>query len=169
MKTLGLIRHAKSSWDNHTLLDIDRPLNHRGQRDLQRMPHYLKDLKFHPDLMLTSPAIRARTTAIGFANILGYSQDKIQIIETLYGATLIQLLAIIEKIKDAHNSVALFGHNPVFTEAVNYLTDRDLDNLPTCSIAIISLPIDSWYQINATNLSQGKLEHLFFPNMSGAD
>ncbi len=163
MKTLGLIRHAKSSWRHSERQDRERPLNPRGQRDLERMPNYLKAINLQPDLIISSPAVRAYTTAKGFARFLSYSSDNIQIVESLYEATLRQLLAIVEKIGETHDCVLMFGHNPVFTEATNYLGNHNIDNLPTCGIAIISFPVSAWGQIQTAKQSRGRLEHLFLP------
>lgn len=149
MKTLYIVRHAKSSWSDPLADDFDRPLNERGKRDAPRMGKRLKEKGILPSLIISSPAKRARSTARRIAKELKYKKDDIKEDRKLYHAEEEVILDVIRKLKDKHNSVMLFGHNPGLTNFVNSLQDKefDLDNLPTCGIAAFQLKIDSWSEI----------------------
>ena len=149
MKTLYIVRHAKSSWSDPLADDFDRPLNERGKRDAPRMGKRLKEKGILPSLIISSPAKRARSTARRIAKELKYKKDDIKEDRKLYHAEEEVILDVIRKLKDKHTSVMLFGHNPGLTNFVNSLQDKefDLDNLPTCGIAAFQLKIDSWSEI----------------------
>lgn len=147
MKTLYIVRHAKSSWDNPLLDDFSRPLNERGKRDAPRMAKRLKEKGIHPDLMLTSPARRALGTCKRMAEILDYKDDKIKMDRALYHANQDQILEVIKTIKDKHESVVIFGHNPGLTEFVNALGKQQFMSMPTCGVAAFQLPIDAWEDV----------------------
>jgi phosphohistidine phosphatase len=159
MKTLYVIRHAKSSWDSIDLDDFDRPLNDRGKRDAPRMGKRLKEKNIHPDLMLSSPAKRALSTAKRLAKILSYGKDLIKTDRLLYHAGEETMLSIIRDLKDKHEVVFVFGHNPGLTEFVNSIKDDslDIDNVPTCGIVAFKFDTDSWREV-----SWGKGKMLFF-------
>jgi phosphohistidine phosphatase len=159
VKTLYIIRHAKSSWNDPALDDFDRPLNDRGKRDAPRMGKRLKEKNVFPDLMLSSPAKRAFATARRIGKELKYKKDDIKTDRRLYHADEEIILDVIRGVKDKHNVVMVFGHNPGLTEFVNTLQDKeqDIDNIPTCGIAAFQLDIDSWKDIN-----WGKGRMLFF-------
>src|SRR5690606_16808146 len=125
MKTLYVIRHAKSSWENPLLADIDRPLNDRGKRDAPRMGKRLQERAVVPNLMLSSPAKRALSTCKRIAEILGYGVDKIKTERKLYHADEDDLLNIIKGLNDKCQVVMIFGHNPGLTDFVNLLSDED--------------------------------------------
>jgi phosphohistidine phosphatase len=160
MKTLYVIRHAKSSWDNPQLGDFDRPLNERGERDAPRMGKRLKEKRIVPDLLLSSPAKRALTTCEKIADILGYPNEKIKTEGALYHAGEEEILQIIKKTNDKHDVLLIFGHNPGLTDFVNKLTDTFIHNIPTCGIVACSLNIDSWKGID---WGKGKLDFFDFP------
>jgi len=144
MKTLYLVRHAKSSWENRNLTDFDRTLNDRGKRDAPFMAKLLKDKKIASDLILSSPAVRAFTTAKIFANEFNISEEDIVKNESIYEADRSDLLKIITAIDDSINNLMLFGHNPGITYLSNYLCDFETDNIPTCGIICMQLGFDSW-------------------------
>jgi phosphohistidine phosphatase len=148
MKTLYLIRHAKSSWDNPDLSDFDRPLNKRGEKDAPTMAKRLKEKQLTPDFMITSPAVRALDTCIAFAKILGYDKAKIKTDKRLYHASEDQILTVIRELKeherDEEEVVFLFGHNPGLTEFANSLLNEYIDNIPTCGIVKATLQIERW-------------------------
>jgi len=160
MKTLYIIRHAKSSWDNLLLDDLSRPLNERGKLDAPRMAKRLKEKKVVPDLMLTSPAKRALETCKRIADILNYNDKKIKIENELYHADLDQLLSVVQSIKDKHDVVMIFGHNPGLTEFVNELGNQNIDNLSTCGIVCYEFAIDSWQDVT---YGKGKLRFHDYP------
>lgn len=159
MKTLILIRHAKSSWNDPALDDFDRPLNERGKRDAPRMGKRLKEKRITPDLMLSSPARRAFSTAKKIAKVLKYKKDNIKTERRLYHADEEIILDVIKSVKDKHQVVLVFGHNPGLTEFVNTLQDtgEEIDNIPTCGIAAFQININSW-----SELSWGKGKMIFF-------
>jgi phosphohistidine phosphatase len=163
MKKLFLIRHAKSSWDNLALSDFDRPLNSRGEKDAPRMARALKERNVHPDLMLTSPAVRALTTCLVMAEVLGYPNQKIVAESQLYHASEESLLKIIQHIpdrKDDEEVVLLFGHNPGLTEFANLLLGENINNIPTCGVVASTLAAKTWKEVN---WGCGKLDFFDFP------
>ena len=147
MKQLTLIRHAKSSWKYPELADRERPLNKRGERDAPAMGHRLARRGFSPELVLSSPAERVLTTAKTIMEAAGYSDDDIVVDERIYGASGSGLIAILRETDDALDRVVLFGHNPDLTWVINRLSTVALDNLPTCGIAHLTLPIERWAEL----------------------
>jgi len=121
MKTLFLVRHAKSSWDDTALPDKDRPLNDRGKRDAAKMGERLAKIDVKPDLILSSPARRALTTAEIVAKKLDYKLKNILVDDRLYAVDADDLLDVIRKLGDKSKRVMLFGHNPELTELANRL------------------------------------------------
>jgi len=144
MKTIYLIRHAKSSWDYSDLTDFERPLNHRGKRDAPFMGEILKKLGVKPDLILSSPANRAVNTARIIAEMISFPLDDILYMEVLYGANEKELNDLVVNIKDNVNSLAIVGHNPGLTDFLHYICENDIDNIPTCGVASASFNINSW-------------------------
>ncbi len=144
IKQLIVIRHAKSSWEDPGLKDIDRPLNPRGQRDAPVMGGVLRDAGRVPDVLLCSPAVRARMTARAIAAAAGLSDDRIQVADRLYGFGLDGLLKVIEALEARWDRVALIGHNPDLTALVEYLTGERVVHLPTCSLTGIEWAVDDW-------------------------
>jgi len=134
MKILYLVRHAKSSWNHPELSDIERPLNKRGKRDAPFIGNLLKEKSVKPDILISSPAVRARKTASVIAEIIGYPKSKIFIDENIYEASSTELINIIHGFDDKYDSVMMFGHNPGLTMVNNYLTDSFIDNIPTCAV-----------------------------------
>ena len=120
-RRLLICRHAKSSWQDATQSDIERPLNKRGERDAPEMGRRLVRFGIQPDLLLTSPAVRARTTAEQYAQHLGYPPQRMQVHPCLYAATVPVLLALLQKIEEQFNTVMLVGHNPECTALANCL------------------------------------------------
>ena len=159
MKTLYIIRHAKSSWDASNVDDFERPLNDRGKRDAPRMGKRLKEKEIHPELLLSSPAKRALSTAKKIAKVLNYAKDDIKTERNLYHADEETILSIIQGMKDKHNSVMIFSHNPGLTDFVNSLMtgEIDIDNIPTCGVVAFQLDVSSWKDVT---WGSGKL--LFF-------
>lgn len=148
MKKLFLVRHAKSSWKFPELEDFDRPLNKRGKRDAPFMGKLLKEKKIKPDLLLSSPAVRAYVTARTIAEQINYPAKKLQKNEGLYHGSIRELMVSIKKTDKKINSLMIFGHNPGLTEFSNYLTAKYLDNIPTCGIVEIDLRIEDWKEID---------------------
>lgn len=157
MKTLYLVRHAKSSWDNPALRDFDRPLNDRGKNDAPRMGKRLRKRGILPDFIISSSAKRARSTAKRIAEALGYPEKEIQLTETLYHAEPEVILSVIHRLPDSCNSVMLVGHNPGLTDFANQYIDVRIDNMPTCGVVAAQFDVRSWKDVGE---AQGSL--LFF-------
>jgi phosphohistidine phosphatase len=151
MKTLFLIRHAKSSWATFGQRDHERPLELRGHNDAPRMAKHLKQLGIKPDLIVSSPAVRARTTAEYFAKELGIDAKNIDIQEEIYEADERDIAHVIHSLPEDAHTVLMFGHNPTFTYvADSYSKKLQFDNLPTCGIVQIVLNTEgvTWDKFN---------------------
>ncbi|HEY4877022.1 MAG TPA: histidine phosphatase family protein [Puia sp.] len=149
MKTLLIIRHAKSSWDTATLSDFDRPLNERGKKDAPAMAKRLLENKVTPELFIASPAKRAKKTAELFIKEFGKSEKEIVFISELYHAPADLFYDIIAKFDDKYNSIAIFSHNPGITDFVNLLTTVQVDNMPTCGIFAVTSPANTWDEFSS--------------------
>ena len=160
MKSLFLVRHAKSSWDDARLSDFDRPLNERGEKDAPRMGELLKKRGTEPDLIYSSPALRALTTAKIIGGVLGYPENKIQTDRQLYHSDEERLLTFLRNIPDSNNGIMLFGHNPGLTEFANELFKESIGNIPTAGIVTGQLIINSWKEAKP---GCGKLLFFDFP------
>ncbi|MCB0638913.1 MAG: histidine phosphatase family protein [Lewinella sp.] len=145
MKKIVLIRHAKSSWDHPGLADHDRPLNQRGLRDAPFMAQMMAGRGWQPDALVSSSAVRARTTAAYFVEALGRPAESLLIEPAIYEASVRTMQDLIGGLDPAWSSVALFGHNPTFTMLANQFTRDFIDNLPTCGIVeILGAGVDAW-------------------------
>lgn len=158
MKTLFLIRHAKSSWDNAALPDKERPLNDRGRRDAPKMGERLAKRDVKPDLILSSPAVRALSTAEIIAEKLNYRRKDIVVTERLYAAEVDDLLDVIRQLGDELKCVMLFGHNPEFTELAHRLSG-EIAHMPTCAIAEFTFDAKSWSGIDSIKPAQILLDY----------
>ena len=148
MKRLYLVRHAKSSWEDAELPDFDRPLNKRGKKAAPKMGKRLKKQKARPDLIVSSPAVRAITTARVLAEALGYPLDSIVADDAVYHAGVDGLLAVVQGTDEAVESLMLFGHNPGFTDLARALTGDYIVNMPTCSVYCVDFDVDSWSKVS---------------------
>jgi len=149
MKTLLLIRHAKSDWNNPALSDFDRPLNERGKKDAPRMAEKLKERKIRIDAFISSPAKRARKTASHFARVYNTDKEEIQLKTELYLAGEDVFYEVVENINDKYECVALFSHNPGITDFANTLTLTRIDNIPTSGIFAVSVDAKKWKDFRA--------------------
>lgn len=147
MKTLYLLRHAKSSWDNPDLKDFERPLAERGINDVSLMAKHLQGRDKHLACIICSPAIRAKTTAKMLARELEFPTDEIGSNPELYFAGASMFLKAASLLDDSCDTAMLVGHNPAITEFVNAMANSDIDNIPTCGLVELSLPIKSWAEI----------------------
>ena|SRR6478735_2531906 len=144
MKTLVVVRHAKSSWDQPGLSDFDRPLNERGKKDAPLMANRLKDKGIELEHLVSSPAKRAKKTAKYFAEEFRLKKEDIKLVEALYGATQPEFLQAIKDIHDKYKTVALFSHNPGITEFASSLTNVRVDDMPTCAVFAVRANADNW-------------------------
>jgi phosphohistidine phosphatase len=149
-KILYLVRHAKSSWKDASLADIDRPLNERGRRNAPRMAEWLVAQAEPPELIVSSPANRALTTARAMAEALGLGAEDIEVDQELYFSGTHGMLRSLERVDDGFQRVMMVGHNPVMTRLLNQLTGADVWNMPTCAIAMIGFDMDSWGLVDCT-------------------
>ena len=153
MKNIFFVRHAKSYWGDQSLSDFDRPLNKRGKEDAPLMGKILIEKKVKPDLIISSPAKRARRTAIFIADKINYPEKKILFDEQLYEASPNDILKVLMKLDEKHNSVMLFGHNPGLTLLNNFISDMYVDNIPTCGI--VALEFDNeWVKLDKNSCRQ---------------
>ena len=156
MKTLYLVRHAKSSWKNPGLTDFNRPLNKRGKRDAPFMGEVLNDKKIHPDLIISSTAKRAKKTATEIASKIGFPLNKITFTDEIYEASMGNLFNLVKKLNNKFESVMIFGHNPGLTILNNHISKHYIDNIPTCGIVALQFS-KKW-----SELDKNSCEHLFF-------
>jgi phosphohistidine phosphatase len=148
MKTLYLIRHAKSSWEDPTEDDFSRTLNHRGKKDAPKMAKRLKEKKVFPDVLISSPAVRAKLTCLEFAKVFDFKEKKIIWEPKLYHASEDTILQVINELedhpRDQEEIVLLFGHNPGITLFANAIFNTSIMNIPTCGIVGGHLNIKKW-------------------------
>lgn len=158
MKTLFLIRHAKSSWDDPALTDQDRPLDERGMRDVARMGRRLARRDVKPDLIMSSPALRALSTAEVVARKLGYRRKDIVVSGRLYAGCADELLGAIQALGNKLERVVLVGHNPELTELAHRLSSG-ITHMPTCAIAEFRFDAKSWSAVGKAEPAQVTLDY----------
>jgi phosphohistidine phosphatase len=155
MKTLLLMRHAKSSWKDESLADLERPLNNRGSRDTPFMGKLLRERRIQPDALISSPAVRAMTTARVIAGELRFDPAGIRADKVLYQGDTPAMIEMISRTDAACGTILLVGHNPGITLLANRLSDSSIEHFSTCAVACFRFEIDSW---NMLANSPGKLE-----------
>lgn len=158
MKTLLILRHAKSSWKQPGLADHDRPLNGRGKRDAPRMGRLLLEEGLVPDLILSSSAARALATAEAVADESGAEAPDVW--RSLYHAEPEAYLSLLRELGAEAETVMVVGHNPGMEELVYALTDRS-ERMPTAALAQVQLPIEDWSMISGR--TEGRLQALWRP------
>lgn len=163
MKILYIVRHAKSSWKSYELEDIDRPLNNRGKRNAPEMGLRLANKGIRPDILISSPAKRAYSTAKKIAKMIQYPKNRIIIENKLYHGMEEDIIEVISNTPDEYNELMIFGHNPGFTDLANSLSGAQIYNIPTCGIVAISFDTDNWQNIDTT---PGKLIFFDYPKKS---
>ncbi|MFC9557989.1 SixA phosphatase family protein [Agromyces sp. NPDC056965] len=146
MKTVLLVRHAKSSWGDPALPDHERPLNHRGRRDAPRAGERLRERGVVPDVIVTSTAVRARSTAAILAQALDLGSDRVVEDGRLYGASPEGLVDIIRALDDELATVMLVGHNPEIGELAFELSD-EIAEMPTCAVAEFRYDVSEWTEV----------------------
>lgn len=147
MKTLYLMRHAKSSWANSGQSDFDRPLNERGVQDVPEMALRMQEAGAHVDVVVSSPAVRALSTATLLSTALGLVPETILQDRQIYLAGSAKLLHIISGIDERYSSALLVAHNPALTDLANELAHAGIDNIPTCGLVSIALPVEYWAEV----------------------
>lgn len=159
MKTVYFVRHAKSSWDSPNLRDIDRQLNESGLKTAEKMASFISDLDIRPDVIISSPAKRAYSTAVFFAKSFGIETADIRIAEEIYEALMSDILQLINGLPQEIDTVMLFGHNPTFTNLANYFSTDFIPNVPTCGILKVEANTNNWTQFN--NQTAGMVKTYF--------
>lgn len=158
MKTLYLIRHAKSSW-SFDLGDHDRPLGKRGRKDVIKMGKHLASQHPTPEIFISSTASRAFYTALHICDQLGVDEGNIRLDKNLYHAGSGEILEIVKKSPNC-DRLAIFGHNPGFTSAANAFANLNFDNVPTCGIVGINFNVKYWKDVH---FGAGMLAFFYFP------
>ena len=159
MKNIYLVRHAKSSWDNSNIKDIERPLNKRGEKDAPFMGKLMKEKNIKPDFIISSPAERAFKTAKIFCNEMGIEKDQILIEKELYDAGKKDILKVIHQFDNNCNSAMLFSHNPGLTDLANFLTSGNVYDIPTCGIVSLNCKINNWSDLDDSNCELNFFEY----------
>lgn len=159
MKTLLLLRHAKSSWKKPDLPDHDRPLNKRGKKEAPSVGKYLQANNLLPDLVLSSTARRAHETAQAVAEASGF-EGQVDLYQDLYMSDTASYLDILRCLPDEVNRVLVVGHNPDVEVLLTLLTDIQ-EHMTTAALAVINLPISSWQEL--TEATDGRLQVLWTP------
>lgn len=158
MKTLFILRHAKSSWVDAEMSDFERPLNDRGKKAAHFMGELMVEHDLEPYVILSSPAIRAKSTAQLLRKAAKFDAE-IRYEHRIYEASPNSLLQVVTEIDNAYNSAMLVGHNPGIEGFIRYLTEHP-ETMPTAALAVVELEIDSWDAINAGG---GELRKVFRP------
>lgn len=160
MRILTLVRHAKSSWDYAELSDFERPLNERGRRDAPLMAQ--RSLRHGPtvDRLVSSPALRAITTARAFAEVLGMEFDELIVQPKIYEASAATLVQIVRALDDGDRHVMLFGHNPGFSQLALRYGKCPFNDMPTCAVARFEFDVSRW---SDTGPERGTLVHYDIP------
>ena len=163
MKTLCLIRHAKSSWNDDYAEDFERLLNSRGMTDAPEMGKRLMQLGIRPSLMISSPAFRAMSTARRIARELAYDTEQIVADTRIYDASLQRLVDLVQGLPDEVETVVMVGHNPGMHKLAHHLTGMGPEEFPTCAVFAVRFDISSWIDLTPHS---GKLLFYDFPKSS---
>lgn len=159
MKTLYIVRHAKSSWE-YNLPDDERPLIQKGIKRTIKVAGFLLDKNIKVDLLISSYAVRALETARIFASVLAYPEDMISISQQLYHGSTDQLYEELFKLPDSIESVMMFGHNPTFTSFANHFLVNKIDWMQTSGVVAISFKTEKWTEITS---AKQKTQFVIFP------
>ena len=159
MKKIYLVRHAKSSWENNKLKDIERPLNKRGEKDAPFMGKLMREKNIKPDLIISSPAERALKTAKIFCNEMEVDVNIILIERDLYDAGRKDILNVIHELDDTVRTAMIFSHNPGLTDLANFLTKGEVYDLPTSGIVSLNCTISNWSELDDSNCEMDFFEY----------
>ena len=162
MKTLYIVRHAKSSWDHPGLEDHQRPLIEKGKKRTRYVIDYLQDHEVRVDLLMSSHAVRAHETAKLIAEGIQYPLSDIQVSKDLYFGYADGLFDVFYEVSDDVDSVMIVGHNPTFTYFANNFLDKKIDNLPTSAVVCIAFDTKHWSEIQH---SERKVKFVISPRL----
>jgi phosphohistidine phosphatase len=168
MKTLYIVRHAKSSWDDVHLSDHDRTVLPTGKKRTKKIARWLEEYKIFPDKIISSTAVRAYKTACLLAQGIGFPEEKIEKETALYDTDSEDIMEFLYTLPDTVEKVMVVGHNPAFTNLVNLFLDwgHQIDNLPTSGVAAIRFETDKWDELD---LAEQQVEFLITPKMVKED
>lgn len=160
IKTLVIVRHAKSTWDYDTVDDIDRPLKESGIRNAYLVAETLRKKNIVFDAIYSSPADRSAHTAVIFSRVLKIPPQKITLHEDLYSESDSSVVQFIKSIPEEYSKVLIFGHNPTFTDLANRFLKQRISNLPTAGAVYLEMNCESWSQIGPVAVVK---DFLYFP------
>jgi len=158
MKTIYVLRHAKSSWEDESLSDFERPLNERGTKAAPFMGELMTRRGYSPAVVISSPAKRAATTA-ELVKESGGIEAEVRLDHRIYEASPNTLRTVVAELDDSYDSVMVVGHNPGMEGFVRYLSGR-IEPMPTAALAVIELAVDSWKDLDADS---GKIIEIIRP------
>ena len=159
MKTLYLIKHAKSNWGIPDIRDFERPISKSGAKDVNTISSYLMIQNILPDIMLSSCALRAQETTDLLANKIGYEGKKI-FLEELYMTTAEDIQEIIMAQDDSFNHIFVIAHNPQISEFINLVIEEHFSKMPSMGVVALNFDIDEWSEMENT---KGKVDFFIFP------
>ncbi len=162
MKTLYVVRHAKSSWSHPDLPDHDRPLLEKGKKRTRKIINFLKEEGVTVDFIISSSAVRASETALYFAKGLNYPASEIKTDPAIYYASAEDIFMQFSDLNDAYSKVMIVGHNPAFTNFVNCFIQPPIDWLPTSGVISIQFKTNKWEEIRE---SKFEVEFVIFPKL----
>lgn len=160
MKTLYLVRHAKSSWSDPDIRDHDRPLNRRGNKDAPCMGKLLFEKGIKPEKLISSSAVRALETAKQIAKEIRFDRNSIIADERLYHPSTMDFFRVINEIDKSIGEVMFFSHNPGITDFANFISTFDITNIPTCGIVCFQFDTNDWKELSN---HKGKVAFFEFP------
>lgn len=165
MKTLYIIRHAKSSWAIAGQADFDRPLNERGKENATMMAERLKEKDIIIDAFISSPAKRAKKTCKAFCKVYGREEEEIIFRDALYHAPLHTYYQVISNTDNSYKRIAVFGHNPGISDFVNSLVSNgSVGDMPTCAVFAVQVETDDWTEFET---AEKKLLFFDYPKNNG--
>ena len=147
MKTIYLIRHAKSSWKEPNQLDHERPLNKRGKRDFPLIAKQLNKINITPELIVCSNSQRTKDTVKLLCKEINYPIKDVKYDSTIYEASLVSLIEVVNTLPRNYNEIVIIGHNPSITLLSNYLTNDNIDHMPTSGVVKIDLEVEDWNEV----------------------
>lgn len=160
MKTLVLVRHAKSSWKDPSLEDIARPLNKRGKRDAPLMSRHLYSTGVRPELIVCSPSRRTRDTAAFFKKQFDWKEDQFVVDQRLYHGDVFDINEVLSGLGNEFEQVMIFVHNPGITAYINQESNLSVSNIPTCGVVVLDSEVSSWSNFTTSNK---EVRYSFYP------
>lgn len=158
-KTLIILRHAKSTWDETGKADFDRALKEKGIQDIRTLASEVKGMLGKIDTIYSSPANRAIHTAILFAKGIGFPTERITIVDGLYETNEIRIFEFVKELPKESCNVVIVGHNPTSTDFVNMFLKDKIDNIPTSGIVKLTFDVRGWADISSHNLSSSFFDY----------